>query len=194
MAFFINMNCFALAFAASIFTILYSAPPARLKRFHWFANITIAMPRGVLLKVAGWSVVKDIRGLEPWYIGLIFGGFLIGAMSTKDYSDIKGDKTCGCQTLPIRYGVRKSIFSISPFFVLPFLFMSIGALSDILTGNKILLIVLGIILASWGGYLIWLLLRTPDAVLERGENHPAWYHMYGIIMCTQVGFAVAYML
>ena len=44
----------------------------------WFgygftANVTIAIPRGLLLKVAGWSTVKTILDPEPWFIGTIFG-------------------------------------------------------------------------------------------------------------------------
>ena len=85
------------------------------------ANITIAIPRGVLLKVAGWSTVKTIFGAEPWYIGAIFGLFLLGAATTKDFADIEGDRAGGCQTLPIVYGVKTAAWIIAPFFVLPVL-------------------------------------------------------------------------
>jgi heme O synthase-like polyprenyltransferase len=57
---------------------VYSAPPLWTKRRGFLANITIAIPRGVLLKVAGWSTVKTVFGLEPWYIGAVFGLFLLG--------------------------------------------------------------------------------------------------------------------
>ena len=65
---------------ATIITILYSVPPFRTKRLGIWANVTIAIPRGVLLKVAGWSSVKTVVGVEPWYIGAIFGLFLLGAI------------------------------------------------------------------------------------------------------------------
>ena len=73
-------------------TLLYSVPPFRTKRLGIWANITIAIPRGMLLKVAGWSSVKTIGGLEPWYIGAIFGLFLLGATTTKDFADMEGDR------------------------------------------------------------------------------------------------------
>ena len=88
-------------------------------------NVTIAIPRGVLLKVAGWSSVKTIVGLEPWYIGAIFGLFLLGATTTKDFADMEGDRRGGCRTLPIQYGVRRAAWMISPSFVVPF--VMIGA-------------------------------------------------------------------
>ena len=69
---------------------------------------------------------EDDLGLEPWFIGTIFGLFLLGASTTKDFADIEGDRAGGCQTLPILYGVKKAAWMIAPFFVLPFLLIPIG--------------------------------------------------------------------
>ena len=113
--------------AAAVITVLYSVPPFRTKRLGIWANLTIAIPRGVLLKVAGWSSVKTVIGLEPWYIGAIFGLFLLGASTTKDFADMEGDARGGCRTLPIIYGVRRAAWMISPSFVVPFLMISAGA-------------------------------------------------------------------
>ena len=93
----------------------------------------------MLLKVAGWSCVKTVLGLEPWYIGAIFGLFLLGASTTKDFADMEGDARGGCRTLPIIYGVRRAAWMISPSFVVPFLLISVGASTGILTGNHLLL-------------------------------------------------------
>src|SRR5688572_32945147 len=60
-------ECFWIVLIATIITVLYSVPPARTKRLGIWANVTIAIPRGVLLKVAGWSAVKTIMALEPWF-------------------------------------------------------------------------------------------------------------------------------
>ena len=108
--------------------VLYSVPPFRTKRLGIWANVTIAIPRGVLLKVAGWSSVKTIFGVEPWFIGGIFGLFLLGASTTKDFADMEGDARGGCRTLPIIYGVRRAAWMISPSFVLPFVMISVGRL------------------------------------------------------------------
>lgn len=193
LALFVNLQCFLLALAATLFTIGYSAPPLRTKKRGVWANITIAIPRGVLLKVAGWSTVKSVWGLEPWYIGLIFGLFLLGASTTKDYSDIEGDRADGCRTLPIVYGIRKSAWMIAPSFVIPFLLLPIGAHYGIMTGNHLFLTVLGFFLAAWGAYVCWLILRRPED-LAATENHISWTHMYWMMFATQVGFIVAYLL
>jgi hypothetical protein len=48
-------------------------------------------------------------------------------------------------------------------------------------------------LAAWGTYAASLLLRNPDA-LASTENHPAWRHMYLLLMSAQIGFAAAYLV
>jgi 4-hydroxybenzoate polyprenyltransferase len=193
LALIVNVRCFVLASLATFFTWIYSAPPLRTKRRGLWANITIAIPRGILLKVAGWSTVKPVWGIEPWYIGLIFGLFLLGASTTKDYSDIEGDRADGCRTLPIIYGVTKSAWMIAPSFVIPFLLLPLGAALGILTGNPLFLTLLGFGLAAWGVYVCWLILRRPEE-LALTENHISWTHMYRMMFATQFGFMLAYVL
>jgi 4-hydroxybenzoate polyprenyltransferase len=194
--------CFFIYLAGLLFTFIYSAPElGRTKTRGMLANFTIAIPRGILLKVAGWAMVAHVAYTEPWYIGLVIGLFLIGAASTKDFADIPGDRAGGCKTLPIVYGVRKAAWIISPFFIFPWLLVPLGAwLRDpqnpehaILTGNPVILTVFGIVFTLWGAYTVWLLLRDPDSLTET-ENHPSWKHMYLMMMGAQVAFALAYMI
>jgi 4-hydroxybenzoate polyprenyltransferase len=194
---------FFIYIAGMIFTFVYSAPSlGRTKRHAIGANVTIAIPRGMLLKVAGWGMVGPVLATEPWYIGLIFALFLLGAASTKDFSDMEGDRAGGCYTLPIRYGVRRAAYMMAPSFVLPWLLVPLGVfLPDpfdagrhpILTGDALALVALGLLLAAWGGYTVWLILRDPEA-LATTENHPSWTHMYLMMMVAQIGFAVAYLV
>ena len=46
-------------------TFIYSAPPARTKRYGIAANITISLPRGLLLRLAGWAVVAPVASPAP---------------------------------------------------------------------------------------------------------------------------------
>ena len=93
-----------------------------------WANWTIAIPRGCLLKVAGWAMVARIGHWEPWAIGSIFMLFLVGAASTKDFADIEGRRAGGCKTLPILHGPKKAAWIIAPFFVFPWLLVPLFAL------------------------------------------------------------------
>ena len=182
-------------------TFVYSFPAFGRSKRHWFwANFTIAVTRGGLLKVAGWSFIASVALPEPWAIGGVFALFLLGATSTKDFSDMAGDREHGIRTLPIRFGVSTAARMIAPFFVVPWLLVPVlAALPDparpgafLLTGNRVLLTILGVGLAGWGLYAARLLLRNPDE-LARTENHPAWTHMYLLLMAAQLGFALAYM-
>ena len=184
-------ECFWIVVFTTFLCWAYSAPPLWTKRRGFLANITIAIPRGVLLKVAGWSTVKTIVGVEPWYIGSIFGLFLLGAASTKDFADIEGDRAGGCTTLPIVYGVKRAAWIIAPFFVFPFFLIPLGVWKGILTGNPTLLMILGPTLILYGVYTVYLLVRRPEE-LAKTENHPSWTHMYRMMMVAQIGFALAY--
>jgi len=186
-------ECFWVVLAAVVFTYIYSVPPLRTKRLGIWANITIAIPRGLLLKVAGWSTVKTIVGLEPWYIGSIFGLFLLGASTTKDFADMEGDRRGGCRTLPIVYGVSRAAWMISPSFVIPFLMINLGAAAGILTGSFWLLQALGAFMTAYGVYVCYLMLRRPEELAVE-ENHVSWAHMYRMMFVAQIGFALAYVL
>jgi 4-hydroxybenzoate polyprenyltransferase len=186
-------ECFWIVVAATATTFLYSAPPFRTKRLGVWANVTIAIPRGVLLKVAGWSAVKTVAGVEPWFIGAIFGLFLLGASTTKDFADMEGDARGGCRTLPIVYGVRRAAWMISPSFVVPFVLISVGVRLGILTGNPVLLHLLSLVMTAYGVYVCYLMLRRPEDLAVE-ENHVSWAHMYRMMFVAQVGFALAYLL
>jgi chlorophyll/bacteriochlorophyll a synthase len=185
-------ECFWIVLAATACTVAYSAPPLRTKRLGLLANATIAVPRGVLLKVAGWASVKSAMGLEPWFIGSVFGLFLLGATTTKDFADVEGDARGGCRTLPVRYGIRRAAWMISPSFVVPFVLIAVGAWTRILTGNTVLLLTLSAVLTTYGLYVCWLMLRRPKE-LAAHENHSSWAHMYRMMFLAQVGFAAAYL-
>ncbi len=186
-------ECFWIVVIAAVITVLYSVPPFRTKRLGIWANLTIAIPRGVLLKVAGWSSVKTVVGVEPWFIGAIFGLFLLGASTTKDFADMEGDARGGCRTLPIVHGVRRAAWMISPSFVVPFVMISAGVFAGILTGNPILLHGLSILMTAYGMYVCYLMLRRPEDLAVE-ENHVSWAHMYRMMFVAQVGFALAYLL
>jgi geranylgeranylglycerol-phosphate geranylgeranyltransferase len=186
-------QCFFIYLIAFISTFVYSVPAlGRTKAHPIGANLTIAIPRGCLLKVAGWTMVASASVGEPWFIGSIFMLFLLGAASTKDFSDIEGDRAGGCRTLPIAFGVRRAAAMIAPFFIFPWLLTPVGAHLGILTGNRLALDIVGVVLALWGAYTVWLILRNPDE-LTATENHPSWRQMYLMMMAAQVGFAAAYL-
>jgi 4-hydroxybenzoate polyprenyltransferase len=179
--------------AGAVATYVYSAPPLRTKRFTFLSNLTIALPRGTLLIVAGWSASKTVLAIEPWFIAAVFGVYILGAATTKDFADVEGDRRGGCRTLPVRFGVEPAARMIAPFLFLPFLALPLGALAGLLTGPTAALSVLGLGLSGYGAYIAYLILRRPEE-LATEANHVSWKHMYLLMVVGQLGFAVLYQL
>ncbi len=193
LAAFVNQTFLLIVLIAAFSTFAYSAPPLRTKRVFWLANLTIAVPRGLLLIVAGWASVAEIDAAEPWFIGLIFGLFVLGAASTKDFADMDGDRAFGCMTLPIVIGVRRAAWVVASSLVLPFLLIPVGAATGLLSGNSWALIVVSVALVAWGAYAGYLLVKNPEQ-LATERNHPSWKHMYLILLSAQMAMAISYLV
>jgi len=191
----VNLQTFAIYLVAALATVAYSAPPVRLKRHPLGSNLIIALIRGALLKVAGWAAIATVlKSIEPWYIGLIYFVFLLGATTTKDFADIEGDRAAGCVTLPVKFGAAWSARIISPSFILPWLLMVLGSGLGVLSGSFKAIAVLSVIMLAWGSYVIYLMNDDPHRLVTEGENHPAWHHMYWMMMVGHLGLAGAYLL
>lgn len=191
----INWQIFAIYIVAALATLAYSVPPVRLKRSTWGSNIIISLIRGGLLKVAGWAAVATVlHSVEPWYIGSIYVVFLLGATTTKDFADIEGDRAAGCMTLPVRYGATFSARAISPSFILPWLMLPLGLWLHVLSGNSMAILILSVIMLSWGSYVVYLINDDPRRLVTEGENHPGWHHMYWMMMVGHLGLALAYLI
>lgn len=191
-------ECFWFALGGAAASLVYSLPPLRTKRWAWPAQATIAISRGLLLRLCGWSCVATAyRDPEPWFSGAVFLLFLLGAAATKDFADSPGDRAAGCRTWPVVHGPRGAARRIAPFLVLPWLILPLGAILRHPRGGPLLappaglLCVLGVALATYGCYVAWLMLRRPDELTEN-ENHPSWVHMYRMMMLAQLGLAAAY--
>ncbi|MCX6646843.1 MAG: UbiA family prenyltransferase [bacterium] len=194
LGFLVNPYFLIVVLISAAFTWGYSAPPIRFKNNGIFANIAMAVPRGYLMIVGGWVAIRpeDWANPTPWLIGTIIFLFVVGAASTKDFADVKGDKEGGAFTVVVVYGYKKAAWIIAPFFVIPYLALPIIALiagPENLRPQAMWLS----ILALWGAYTAWLILRDPDSLALEG-NHPSWKHMYMLMMATQLGFAVIYAL
>ena len=185
----VNLKLFSVILITAIISFYYSAPPLRIKKYPFLSNIFIALPRGMFLIVAGWSVSRPIFSIEPWFIGLIFALYLFGAATTKDFSDIRGDSQFGIKTLPVIYGPKIASQIISPFFYVPFLLIPLGVITNII---KITTLPLAL-LTFWGIYTARLITKSPQE-LTLEKNHVSWIHMYLMLITGQIGFAVAYLI
>ncbi|HUT98085.1 MAG TPA: UbiA family prenyltransferase [bacterium] len=189
----VNLRFFIIVLVTCLVTYSYSGPPLRTKRNAFAANFTMALPRGGLLVIAGWSAVKPVWFAEPWFIAAVFFLFILGASTTKDFADMEGDARYGCRTLPVMFGVRRAAWIIAPFFVVPFGLLYLGLALGVLEGDATALSILAGILVLWGAYIVSLILSDPNR-LATESNHPSWKHMYLLMVVSQIGFAVSYLV
>jgi 4-hydroxybenzoate polyprenyltransferase len=185
----ISVEFWAIVFVITFITIYYSMPPVRFKKRLWMSNISIAFARGLLGFVAAWTIFGDVTNPTPWVIGGIMFIYLVGATTSKDFTDMEGDVLFGMRTLPAVYGPNKSALITGPFFIVPFILIPVGVLRGHLIPEANILLPLVV----WGLYVMVLL---QNHAMERDpnfENSPVWKHMYLMLFALQLGFAVVYL-
>jgi len=88
--------------------LFYNYEPIRLKKRFMLNNLILAFSRGLVPMLAAWSVFSPLTA-EAWiYAGGLFI-WVFGWQTTKDIPDVEGDKRFGIKTLPVVWGVEKSI-------------------------------------------------------------------------------------
>jgi len=167
---------------------VYSLPPLRTKRIPLLANLTIAIPRGLLLVVAGWAAGGGAARTEAWVLGALSFLYIFGAATTKDFGDVDGDRATGCVTLPILWGPQRAAQFVAPFLVVPFLLYPVAAALGWLSGGLLPWTVLGVLLAVPGARAAALLVRNPEPPDDKSP-HAAWGLMYLQLAAAPVGAA-----
>lgn len=189
---FASLAFLACVAAGLVATWIYSAPPLRTKRRPIGSLVTIAIPRGLFVPVAGWAILADLGHPQPWVLGSVVGLFVLGAAATKDFADVEGDRAHGCRTLPIVLGPARAAAVIGPFLVLPFLLYPVAADAFGWLPTSTAWWVFGGALALAGLWTARYLRRDPGALVSSAGNHPAWIAMYVMVLAAHVGAAVIY--
>lgn len=176
-------------FIIVLFTIAYNTEPIRFKRRGWWANVAIAIPRGLLGFVAAWSVVADPIYAMPWVLGAVMMWYLIGGQNTKDYVDVIGDKAAGFITPVIKYGPKKLTFLSLPFLLPPGVaIMYLGTNGYI--PNIAIWFGAATFVLTWWTATFMLDHRYQD--FKRMENSPSWACMYVTLLIMMLGFGLMY--
>ncbi len=157
------------------FTWQYSAPPLRLKRFLWINNITQAFIRGVLGVLAAWSIYSGITLQAIGMSGVLFL-LILSAQSSKDFADVEGDRKYGIRTLPVVYGIPRTIHYMADLISLPFFLTTALILAGVFPITAAALVILVPIAL--------LFLRSLLRPSEKLENSRGWTLFYGMMLAT----------
>ncbi len=72
--------------------------------------------------------------------------------------------------------------------------MPLGLYLRTLSGSRTAILSLSVVMLVWGVYVIYLTNEDPQRLVTEGENHPAWHHMYWMMMVGHLGLAGAYLM
>ena len=171
-------------FLIMVFTVLYSLPP-RTKKYLFFNQIWIAIPRGLFGILASWSVFGDPFQSLPMVMGFFATIYLIGGTTTKDIVDVKADRMMGIRTLVNVFGIRRAAVISFPFLIIPFIgipvFIDYGLIEQYLWPLSGLMI---------GSLIVFYLMIIGDSESQTLENIHAWSVMYVIYIFYALGFSI----
>jgi 4-hydroxybenzoate polyprenyltransferase len=97
----INFSAFLIMIAFLMLSVIYSAPPVRLKRIPVISTFMLSVSV-ILILALGFSVFYGNRALNELPLAIIIPTLVSITLgfSTKDIKDLKGDKADGVLTLP----------------------------------------------------------------------------------------------
>jgi len=126
-------------------SILYSAPPARLRRVPFSSNIFGSLFHAVIPFTAAWIINQNIFPV-PFFIFFLVIGFIMS--STKDLEDIAGDKRWAIKNFCTVFGKQDTLKFIA--FSYPLIILSMLLLStvSIISKRYILSSIVSLILVS----------------------------------------------
>jgi 4-hydroxybenzoate polyprenyltransferase len=99
----VGLKVAAVNFSAAFLLWFYSNS---LKRLPLLGNIVVSLLTGISILMVGILYPHNLYNIL-WYAVFAFFVSLIREI-IKDMEDMKGDQTFGCETLPIKYGIRKT--------------------------------------------------------------------------------------
>ncbi len=163
-------------------TYIYSKPPAMKRRFV-LNNLTIAVSRGFLGPLAGWSVIGDPFAPPILAICTVFAIYTFGATVFKDLPDKEGDKQNDVRNFVTVMGERSAVAVAGCFMVGANLVATSFTIMGILPPatmwfNLNLVLTAWILFMAWGG-------DESDSYIE---NRWSWVLMYIQMMLMMIFF------
>jgi len=121
-AFSLNLGFFSIIIF--LFASLYTLEPIRIKRYFVVNNLWQAISRGFLPVITVWSVYNPLNEPLPYLVGIPLAIWVFGAQTTKDFSDVRGDRAYNVRTFPVVLGYKGATFVTGIFMVISFIMLN----------------------------------------------------------------------
>ncbi|MFH1474083.1 MAG: UbiA family prenyltransferase [Candidatus Aenigmatarchaeota archaeon] len=105
-AYYLTTEYFIVYLIGVTISILYSLPLINLRKRFLINSLTVTILYALIFPLAGWALMP--ANPIPIYILTFLFIFGFGLSITKDFEDFIGDKTYAVETVPVRYGIKKS--------------------------------------------------------------------------------------
>ena len=170
--------CISKSFAAymaiiAFFSIFYTAPPLRAKRYFLINNAWQGVARGLLPPLAVFSVFSGLKpDAFPLALGSVIAVWLTGGQAAKDFGDVEGDRRFGIKNFFTVLGDRAPLAMLA-FMLAAFALTNAYVLTGVFPPGFAAMNVL--ILPSVS--IVKCLNRTSSFM----ENNLGWVLMYGTL-------------
>lgn len=184
-AFMLGLVPFLLTLIGVLLSIFYSLPRIRIKAKGGFSNFALALGYTTVCFLGGWSIFRNIQEF-PWLVLIFVTLQVTGANVVKDFVDYEADKKFEIGTLPVKYGVDKSIIMVSPLILGAYLAIPLFCLFGSLGWIYLPLT----LFTLWGFYILYSLKRD----FSRKNREKAFLQAFFMSLLTEIAFTIAYVL
>jgi len=123
-------------------SLLYTLPATRFKRFTFLSTGIMGFGYGPFIFIAGWTVLREPYAAPIWILTFLYFHEVF-ILITKDYRDVEGDEKYGMRTLPVVLGRARSAAINYGMYILPFIGVTILALSGRIDFEPFILFITG---------------------------------------------------
>jgi 4-hydroxybenzoate polyprenyltransferase len=140
-AYMLGWTCFVLSPVALVIVFWYSLA----KRFTSYTQLFLALAMAVA-PVGGWLAAGGrIGAIEPWLLGAAIGAWVGGFDILYACQDLEFDRAAGLKSIPVRFGVRRSLLMSRAMHV--FAVVCLGALAGVADLGRLYLVGVGLVAA-----------------------------------------------
>lgn len=119
-AYLLNVYLLVSCILVTLFSLLYSIPPIKLKRILYLNTLIVAVCYSLIPISAGWLIFSGLDTL-PWHILTVLTILSFGMVIAKDIQDITADRIFGVATIPIIYGIGGAGGFLKKLILIPYL-------------------------------------------------------------------------